>query len=508
MNIENGQSSSNENDSLANIGYPYTIPALQEWIAGSGYYTFSDHTHIVIDHDYASQLQATAEVFAADLKQLTGYSIPIVESPSVEQTDDIVLTLTPNDVVLGAEGYLLEIKETIKISAPTEHGIFYGTRSILQLLQQHITIPAGTARDWPAYHQRSLMVDLGRKYFSIPWLENHIRTLAYLKYNYFHLHLSDYLGFRLESVHHPEIVAPEHYTKDEIRALLDLAQHYHITIVPEIDIPGHMDTALASHPELQLVSVTGERQLGDLDLSNEAAYVFVKDLLDEFIPLFPGPYWHIGADEYIMQKEYKDYPQLLTYARAHYGPDATERDTYLGFVNWANELVKSHGKITRAWNDGLYGGTRITVATDILIEHWLDSGLTPEEIVNSDISIMNANSDYLYYVLLPADRHNPFSASAQSIYEDYELTIFDENKIITHNQHRIVGAKLHVWCDDPAAKTENQIDAEIKPLLQALAQKNWGSPKIVPLYASYQIIETAIGQVPGYITLSGQNVSE
>lgn len=507
MEIENNQSSSAEITSTASIGYPYTIPALQEWTPAAGHYTFSDHARIILAHNEVTQLQTIAEVFVYDLKQLTGYSISIVEEEAASE-GDIVLSLTPDDTTLGAEGYLLESNTTLKISAPTAHGIFYGTRTLLQLLKQNMTIPGGTARDWPIYPQRSLMVDLGRKYFSLPWLENHIRTLAYLKYNYFHLHLSDYFGFRLESASHPEIVAPQYYTKDEIRTLLGLAQRYHITIVPEIDMPGHMDTMLAPHPALQLVSETGERQAGDLDLSNEAAYAFIKDLLDEFIPLFPGPYWHIGADEYIMRKEYKDYPQLLAYARTHYGPAATARDTYLGFVNWANELVKSHGKITRVWNDGLYGGTGVTVASDMLFEHWLDAGLTPEEIVNQNISIMNANSDYLYYVLLRAERVNPFDTSAQKIYENFELSIFDENKSIEKRHPKNVGAKLHVWCDDPETKMEAQIATEIQSLLQALAQKNWGSAKLVPLYKDYQLIETAIGQAPGYTTISELKVPD
>ena len=463
---------------------------------------FSNHTRIVIDHTYASQLQATGAVFASDLQQFTGYSIPIVENTTAKQAGDIVLSLLPDDVSLGAEGYLLEVAASVKISAPTEDGIFYGTRTMLQLLRQNTVIPAGTARDWPTYPQRSSMIDVGRKYFSLPWIENHIRELAYLKFNYLHLHLSDNYGFRLESTRHPEIVSPQHYTNSEIRALIDLAQRYHITIVPEIDMPGHMDTILAHHPELQLISAAGERQPGDIDLGNENAYLFMKDLLDEFMPLFPGPYWHIGADEYIMKKEYADYPQLLKYAQFHYGPDATERDTYLGFVNWANALIKSHGKITRVWNDGLYGGTKITVATDMLFEHWLDSGLTPTEIVNLDISIMNANSNYLYYVLI-ADGHTQiFVPIPQKIYEDYELHIFDGNKVLAKNHPRIVGAKLHVWCDDPDTKTENQIAADIEPLLQALTQKNWGSPKIVPLYEHYQHIIAEVGQAPGYAKIS------
>ena len=119
------------------------------------------------------------------------------------------------------------------------------------------------------------------------WLHNHIRDLAYLKYNFFHFHFSDKNGFRLESERHPEIVSPQHYTKEQIRSLLELARRYHITIVPEIDMPAHMETILAAHPDLQLVSATRRRRPGDIDLSKDASYQLLQDLLEEYL-LLPG----------------------------------------------------------------------------------------------------------------------------------------------------------------------------------------------------------------------------
>src|SRR5258708_2111996 len=137
---------------------------------------------------------------------------------------------------------------SVTLSASTEDGVFYGTWTLLQLLKQGLTLKGGVARDWPDYPQRGLMIDVGRQYFSVPWLESHIRDLAYLKYNFFHLHFSDNFGFRLESERHPEIVSTQYYTKAEIHALHTLANKYHVTIVPEIDVPGHLDAALLTHP--------------------------------------------------------------------------------------------------------------------------------------------------------------------------------------------------------------------------------------------------------------------
>ncbi|MBV9228273.1 MAG: family 20 glycosylhydrolase [Chloroflexi bacterium] len=472
---------------------PHTIPALKEWTGGIGTYTFGAYSRIVLDSDYASHLEGTGDVFAEDLQQLTGLKIPVVSSKS-RQPSDMVLTLNATDTIPGDEGYCLEVADCVTISAQADHGAFYGTRTILQLLKQGLTIKCGMGRDWPDHPQRSLMVDMGRKYFSLSWLESHIRDLAYLKYNYFHFHLSDNFGFRLESERHPEIVSQQHYTKRELRALIELAQKYHITIVPEIDMPGHMDAILESHPELQLCSSSGQRRKGDIDLANDVSYKLMQDLLEEYLPLFPGPYWHIGADEYLMAGDYAHYPQLETYAQEHYGTEAIARDSYLGFVNWANEIIKSHGKITRAWNDGLHGGKAVTVATDIVCEHWYGQGLTPQEIVDFGLYIMNGNADHLYYV---PGLH--WQARADGIYETFETHIFHNEGLIKPLDQKHLGAKLHVWCDDPDKETEHQIADGIRCSLRSLAQKNWGSAKLVTSYDGFVPIINRIGRAPGYV---------
>lgn len=481
------------NDEQA-AGRPLTIPALKAWTAHPTPYHFGAQTRIVLDARMTAQLYATASVFADDLLALTELR-PAITIDGTLQPGDIFLTLEPGDPASQPEGYMLEVTPLLTIRAQTATGIFYGTRTVLQLLKQSFVIPGGTACDWPAYPERSLMVDMGRKYFSIHWLEQHIRELAYLKYNYFHFHLSDNYGFRLESERHPEIVSPEHYSKAEIRSLIELASKYHITIVPEIDMPSHMDTILAAHPELQLTGLGGKRRGGDIDLAKDESYQLMREILEEYIPLFPGPFWHIGADEYIMQDDYERYPQLLAFAREHYGPDAVIKDTYLGFVNWANEIVKAHGKITRAWNDGLHGGSAIKLADDIIYEHWYRSGLEPQAIVDLNLHIINSNADYLYYVL----GNDNWRAKPDAIYESFEHHIFHGPLTIEASHPRHLGAKLHVWCDNPVLETEEEIAQGIAAPLRSLAQKSWGSLPLVAGYTNFAEIIARIGHAPGLL---------
>lgn len=474
-------------------GRPYTIPALKEWTDGVGTYTFGAGSRIILASAAAISLLETAEVFAEDLLRLTGLNIPVVVADEIVP-GDIVLNLTEASAVPGNEGYQLAIADYVVISAAYESGIFYGTCTMLQLLRQGFTINSGVARDWPDYPERGLMVDVGRKYFSLSWLESHLRELAYLKYNYFHFHLSDTFGFRLESERHPEIVSPLHYTKAEIRHLLDLARKYHIVVVPEIDMPAHMNTILDAHPELRLTSSAGVQRDGDIDLTQEATYTLARDLLEEFLPLFPGPYWHLGADEYLMGDDYANYPQLQTFARQRYGANAEARDAYLGFVNWANEIVKAHGKTARAWNDGLYGGKAVAVAADIIYEHWYKSDLAPQQIIDLALKIVNSNANMLYYVL--GVKH--WRADANVLYETFEPHMFHDDDAIALLHPQNLGAKLHVWCDHPDEETESQVAEGIKSPLRALAQKNWGSPRLVSSYDSFIAIIEQIGRAPGY----------
>jgi len=373
---------------------PQTVPALRQWTGGSGTYTFAATTRIVVDPAYGTQLADEAATFAEDLGALEGRAVQVVTGTPA--SGDIALTL--GDGSLPAEGYRMTVGPSITVQAGTDTGAFYGTRTVLQLLHQSATVAGGTAVDWPTKAERGLMIDQGRKFFTVDWVKQHIKELAYLKLNYFHFHLSDTFGFRLESSTHPEIVSTDHYSKQDIADLVALGRQYHVTIVPEIDTPGHMNAILAAHPELKLKNSAGTASNEFIDLSLPGSYTLIKDLINEYLPLFPAPYWHIGADEYVT--DYSQYPQLLSYARANYGANATAKDTYYGFVNWSDALVRASGKTTRMWNDGIKSGDgTITPNADILVEYWYNYGLTPQQLAAAGHTVANESWTPTYYVL-------------------------------------------------------------------------------------------------------------
>lgn len=476
---------------------PQTIPALQEWTGGNGSFTYSSATRIVRAARNARALATTSQVFADDLRDLNGYPVTqVIGTTASLRAGDIFLSLGSTDTALGTEGYALSVTDRITITARDDRGAFYGTRTILQLLKQSTSIPQGTARDWALKPERGLMVDVGRKYFTPQWLKDHVKELAYLKMNYFHLHLSDNQGFRIESTSHPEVVSYEHLTKQEVKDIIALAARYKITVVPEIDAPGHLRQVLNVHPDLRLVTSTGTQQQEFIDLSKPGTYTLLKDLYEEYLALFPGPYFHIGADEYRVGS-YSQYPQLEQYAKDTYGANATGKDVYLGFMNWANDIIRAAGKTTRAWNDGVGGGTAVTVNPNIILEFWYNSGLSPQKHIDNGHLISNDSWSPTYYVL---GSGGPSGPGSQWGYDTWNPDLFQGNQTITDSsKSKNLGTKLHVWCDRDTA-TQERVANDIKDGLRMVAQQTWGSPKLVTPWSSFTTVINTIGRNPAWPT--------
>ena len=474
-----------------------TIPSAQQWTVASGSYTFSAASRIVVDPAGAVQLMTTANVFAADLKYLTGVSIkPVVGSPIA---GDIGLSLlaTP-DTGLGPEGYSVSVAGAVSISGNTDAGVFYGTRTLLQLLSQGSTISFGAMHDWPDYPQRALMVDVGRKYFSMQWLEDHIRDLAYAKINILHLHLSDNEGFRIQSTSHPEVNSTTSplYTKDQMNSLIHLAAQYHITIIPEIEFPAHAQAILAAHPELRLATASGNVLNDSFDITLPKTYTLAGDLLDEYLSFFPGPYWHGAGDEYLEASSYSSYPQLAAFAKANISPTATQYDAYLYFENWVDKKVTAAGKSTRMWNDPYntlsMTGTAEGLNKDILMEMW-NQASAPQTAIDLGYSILNASFVPLYY-------DGGVYSHAQDLYENWAPNRQfggTDGWSVKAQDPRLHGASFEIWCDPPSPD-ETTVDQSTWIPLREFAQNIWESPKLVPFYTQFDLLATSLGRAPGF----------
>jgi hexosaminidase len=352
------------------------------------------------------------------------------------------------------------------------------------------------------------MIDAGRKYYTVAWLQTLIRDLAYVKMNMFHFHLSDGLsatnngGFRLQSTMHPEITSTQFYTPAEIQGLINLAAKYHIIIVPEFDFPGHVNWLYANHRNLLLASQVLGNQYWALDLSKDTVYSFVKDILNEFIPQFPGPFWHLGADEYMFIAEYANFPQLTTWATNKFGAGAHANDCYRNFVNFADSIVKSKGKTMITWNDVMLGitGTKVgacALVTDIILDHWgaLNwigwGGTYPDAEHNLGYSLLNCSWDIFYIITTNAKT----TGDPTWVFNNWYLYTFAGANLPAGDAH-IMGGKFPVWGDMPNAETEASVWTSTFQLNRIVAQRVWGSATIQATAALFQAMATTIGRAP------------
>ncbi|MCQ8769319.1 beta-N-acetylhexosaminidase [Streptomyces telluris] len=452
-------------------GVPRAIPAVRsaEAAAGPGWRP-TDGARVIASGPLADE----GRRLAGELK--LGYAAGPARAGDVE----LVLRPGTGQGPLAAEAYELTVRDgKVLVASAGEAGVFYGTRTLLQAVRSGGGLPEGVVRDAPDRAQRGLHLDIARKHFTAEWIEARLRELSALKLNQLALHFSDDQGFRIESDSHPEIVSPQRLTKAEVRRIVALAESLHITVIPEIDSPGHLGAVIAAHPTLQLRDATGKAARGAVDIANPDAARIVDDLLREYAPLFPGPYFHLGADEYraLMAKNPEaSYPRLAARAREKYGPRARVQDLATGWLNDRAALVRTLGKKAKAWNDGFFRGGVVSANKDIEVEYWTGKEIgarLPQEYLNEGRTLVNLNDEYLYYVL---GEPNQFTyPTGQRIYEQWSPAVLRGTAPVPGQSgpDRVVGGRLAVWCDRAEAQNAQQVAAGIRLPLAAVAQRLW-----------------------------------
>jgi hexosaminidase len=407
---------------------------------------------------------------------------------------DIVVDVTPARTALGAEGYELRAGRRLSVTGATETGAFYGTRTVLQLLAQGDRLPAGRTVDVPEYEERGVGVCACYVHITTAWLENLVRDMAYNKLNQLLLEL------KVKSDAHPEANTWGYYTKDEIRRLVALGEKYHVTIVPEINSPGHMDPWIENRPDLQLTDSDGNKQPSRLDVTQPAAFDYYTSLIDEYAEVFKADAWHMGADEYMLGSDFAKYPQVLEYARAKYGPNAAPQDAFIDFVNRVHAYAAGKGKKLRIWNDGLTGDNTVPVTAGTTVEHWLNVATKPSRLVAQGYPLMNAA--YALYLV-----RGGFHTDTKALYDQsWDPRAFEGEKLAS--REGITGAKISLWPDNGRGETENEVALDTDPALRHVAQATWGSPHPDATYARFTARAAAVGHAPGWRDLTRVPVAD
>ncbi len=349
------------------------IPLPQVVSNGSGTFQLTAESGIQLVGT-SEKLTSIGEYLATSLRPATGFEVPISKD-----SGDIVLELTDSD---NSESYELVVSDQeVRIKASGEAGLFYGVQTLLQLFPTEIThqtvqnvdwlLPQGKVADSPEFAYRGSMLDVARHFISVEDVKFYIDQMASLKFNHLHLHLTDDQGWRIEIKSWPKLTEiggstevgggkGGFYTQEEYKDLVDYAATRYITIVPEIDMPGHTNSALASYGELnpgvnlpigQGLDSLNKRPLDyQLPLTApqasqmytgievgwstfapqlELTYAFVDSVVREISMLTPGPYFHIGGDE------------------SH----VTEKEDYIYFVERVQDIVSKYNKTSMGWDE-------------------------------------------------------------------------------------------------------------------------------------------------------------
>jgi hexosaminidase len=291
---------------------------------------------------------AVAEHLAVVLRSATGYAVPVNATAGA-----ITLSLDGADPELGDEGYDLDIAaDLVSVRANAPAGLFAAVQTLRQFVpvagDGDSTLPGGRIVDRPRFEYRGAMLDVARHFFTVDEVKAYIDAIVQFKVNYLHLHLTDDQGWRLEIEAWPRLTSvsggegtgvdglgPGFYTAEDYTELVTYAQARFVTIVPEIDMPGHVNAAQVAYPELTEdgaeVKPRTDEEVGysSLVAGKDETYAFIEDVIREVAALTPGPYLHIGGDE----------------------ADATSPEDYRTFMTRVLPLVEKYGKVPIGWHE-------------------------------------------------------------------------------------------------------------------------------------------------------------
>ncbi len=465
---------------------PFTVPEVKEWKGFTG--QFHPSGHIVCSDDTTRTI---AQQLATDYKQLFGRQLTVVSGKA--STGDIVLRQRASRK-LGAEGYTLTVGSTALISAPHARGLYWGTRTLLQLSEQTAdrSLPQGQITDYPDYAFRGFMLDCGRKFFPMEMLRQYVKVMAYYKMNAFHIHINDnafpwfYNGdwsktpaaFRLESDRFPGLTARDgHYTKADFIALQQMADSVGVEIIPEIDVPAHSLALTRYRPSL------GSKDFGSdhLDLLNPDTYSFCDSLFEEYLegpnPVFRGKYVHIGTDEYSNRRQ-----------------DVVEK--FRGFTDRYIRLVERYGRKAAIWGQQTHAkGTTPVKVKDVLMYCWSNDYSQPEEMMRLGYHIVSIPDRYVYIV--PKAGYYYDYLNTQWLYTHWTPALV--NGIQFPERTKLIeGGAFAVWNDIAGnGISDKDVHYRVMPAMQTLATKMWTGANPSFSYNDFSIRRLSLSEAPG-----------
>lgn len=465
---------------------PFVVPELKTWSGAEGQTALSGR--IVVKN---AKLKAVAAALAADYKEMFGKELTIVNGAT--KGGDVVLSLK-KDKALGDEGYTMNVGSAVEITAATERGAFWATRTLLQIAEQHKdgNLPKGKTTDVPEYKLRGFMIDCGRKFIPMSYLRDLAKIMAYYKMNTLQVHLNDngfrqYFGgdwnktqaaFRLECDTYPGLTAKDgSYSKQEFIDFQKLAEQNGVEVIPEIDAPAH------SLAFTQYKNEIGSKEYGmdHLDLFNPETYKFMDGLWKEYIggknPVFIGKRVHIGTDEYSNAK--KDVVEKFREFTDH----------YIKYVECFGKQAVVWGALTHA-----NGDTKVK-NKGVLMDIWFNGYADPVEMKKQGYKLVSIPDGLVYIV--PAAGYYYDYLNCQYLYEHWTPAVIG-NKTFEENDPMIEGGMFAVWNDHAGnGISTKDVHHRVYPALQTLAVKCWTGKETKLPYAEFDSKRAELSEAPG-----------
>ncbi|AEI48246.1 glycoside hydrolase family 20 protein [Runella slithyformis] len=481
------------------------IPFPAQFNGGEGAFTLNAQTKIVVGAKDVT-LKPIAQSLATTLKTASTLMLPIVATMA-PTAKNVIYIRQNKSLGLGTEGYKLIVSaDRVTLDAATPQGAFYGLQTILQLLPTAVFSPAPVEnvswsmpvcqiQDKPRFVHRGLMLDVGRHFMPVSFIKKYIDLLAAHKMNVFHWHLTEDQGWRIEIKKYPKLTQvgskrketlvgqysenyPQKfdgkenggfYTQAEIKDVVKYAQSRYVTIIPEIEMPGHSSAALAAYPELgcepsknyQVATKWGV--MNDVYCPTEKTFTFLQDVLTEVFALFPGKYIHIGGDE-APKEAWKQSAFCQELIKKLNLKDEHELQSY--FIKRIEKFVNSKGRAIIGWDEILEGG----IAPNATVMSWRGTQGGIEAAKQKHNVIMTPNTYYYldYYQANPAKE--PLAIGGylpiEKVYE------YDPGAGFTAEEQKyILGIQGNVWTE--YMPNSAQVEYMTFPRATAIAEVAW-----------------------------------
>ena len=476
------------------------IPQPQEIVLAQDTTPFVINPSTTIIYPAANEkMHRTADFLATFIKEMTGTEVRV----SDKEKGSNAIILAVDTTMTHPEGYKLEITpETVLLTGGSEAGVFYGTQTIHKALpilkdgKVAAALPAGTVTDFPRFRYRGFMIDVGRHFFPVSYLKQMIDLMALHNINYFHWHLTEDQGWRIEIKKYPKLTeigsrrdstiidwetkkfdGKPHsgfYTQDEAREIVRYAADRFITVVPEIDLPGHTTAALASYPELGCTGgpykvLCSFGVFPDvLCAGNEQTLQFTKDVLDEIMDIFPSEYIHIGGDE-CPKSRWEKCPKCQAKIKElgikALPKHSKENQLQTYFMSELEKEINAHGRRMLGWDEVLEGG--LTPNSTIMSWRGIQGGI---EAARQHHDVIMTPIQRLYFSNPRINKMTGFEWMNRVYnFEPVPAELTDAEKKF------VIGTQGCIWTEWTADSTK--MEWQILPRMAALSEIQWTLPE-------------------------------